>query len=261
MSSVRTRAPAAVASPRPDPHAMLTAPMRACLLLMALAACSKSESASKQLDPTVIEVVDNARLRTDTVGLLHEVNDRQPELSVEDRRFASEATFVLVDAKNPTPDGAYVTLAGDLLGDGGAKVGTLKAQSLWIPSGETRTFALVDSERVPRPATTSAKIVVTGALVTHDPPRMRITDEHTFVDKYTLDGKPVSRIVAQANLVNDANRIGKAIVIASFHGADGRPITRPFQTIEIDKNSSQVVQFVGPPGSTTGTIYVGDIVY
>lgn len=220
--------------------------MRPVLLLIALVACSKSESTSKQLDPTVIEVVDNARLRTDTVG---------------DGKFQSESTFVLVDAKNPTSDGAYITLAGDLLGDGGTKVGTLKAQSLWVPAGETRTFALVDSERVPRPATTSAKIVVTGALVTHDPPRMEITDLHTFVDKTTENGKPISRVVAQASLLNRANRIGKVIVIASFHGEDGRPITRPYQVLELDRLAATNVQFVGPAGSTTGTIFVGDIIY
>ncbi len=220
--------------------------MRAVCFVLMLAACSKSESPSKQLDPTLIEVVDNARLRTDTVG---------------DGKFASESTFVLVDAKNPTPDGAYVTLAGELLGDAGAKVGTLKAQSLWIPPGESRTFALVDTERVPRPTTTSAKIVVTGALVTHDPPRMRITDPHSFVDKYTEADQPVSRIVVQATLTNDAPRVGKAIVIASFHGPDGRPMTRPFQPIEIGGNKSTTVQFVGPAGSTTGTIFVGDVIY
>ena len=218
----------------------------AVLLGVSLAACSKSDGASRQLDPSLIEVVDNARLRTDMVG---------------DAEFASQSTFVLVDARNPTPDGAYVTLAGDLLGEGGATLGTLKAQSLWIPPGEVRTFALVDTERVPRPATTSAKIVVTGALVTHDPPRMHIAELHTFVDKYTEADRPVSRIVVQANLVNAANRLGKAIVIAAFHGEDGRPITRPFQTLEIDGNTSRPVQFVGPPGSTTGTIFVGDVIY
>lgn len=232
------------------------------LLLIAVAACSKSGT-SKQLDPTLIEVVDNARLRTDTVGLDHRIDysDRTDPKVVEDRRFASEATFVLVDAKNPTPDGAYVTLAGDLLGEGGAKIGTLKAQSLWIPAGEIRTFALVDNQRVPRPATTSVKIVVTGALVTHDPPRMHVADLHSFVDKYTEADKPVSRIVVQANIVNDAKRVGKAIVIASFHGADGRPITRPFQTLQLDAEQTTPIQFVGPPGSTTGTIFVGDIIY
>ena len=54
---------------------------------------------------------------------------------------------------------------------------------------------------------------------------------------------------------------GVAIVIASFHGEDGRPITRPFQTLDIDANETRPIQFVGPVGSTEGTIFVGDIVY
>jgi hypothetical protein len=236
----------------------------AVLAAASLVGCAKKESPARQLDVAKIEVVNNARLRTDTVGLLHDMpafpqnTDREIK---EDRRFASESTFVLVDAKNPTSDGAYVTLAGDLTGEGGVVVGHLKAQSLWIPSGETRTFALIDSERVPRPTTTSARIVVTGALATHDPPRMHITELHTYVDPTTENDKPVTRIVAQANVVNDANRIGRAIIIASFHGADGRPITRPFQMQELAANETRALQFVGPPGSVDGTIFVGDITY
>jgi len=213
--------------------------IRVALLSLALAACSKSETPeARQLDPRVIEVVEGARLRTDTVG---------------EAQFASTASFVLVDAKNPTPDGAYVTLAGQLLGEGGPVIGELKAQSLWIPAGERRTFALVDTERVPRPSTASARIVVTGALVTHDGPRAHIADLHTFQDN--------GRTVVQANLVNDADRVGKIVVIAAFHGADDRPMTRPFEIVEIDRKQTRPVQFVGPDKSTTGTIFVGDVVY
>jgi hypothetical protein len=50
-------------------------------------------------------------------------------------------------------------------------------------------------------------------------------------------------------------------VIASFHGEDGRPMTRPFQTVELDAAKTRAIQFVGPPGSVTGTIFLGDIVY
>jgi hypothetical protein len=51
------------------------------------------------------------------------------------------------------------------------------------------------------------------------------------------------------------------MVIASFHDAEGRPMTRPFSMIEIDRRASRPVQFVGPPGSKTGTIFVGDAIY
>jgi len=207
------------------------------LLVLAACGCAKSKPA-RQLDLEAIRVTADARLRTDTVG---------------DGQFASTATFVLIDAANTATDGAYVTLGGDLTAAGGEVLGHLKPQSLWIPAGERRTFALVDTERQPRPASASARIVVRGALVPDEPPKARITDLHTFDD--------YGKIVVQANLVNDADRIGQIMVIAAFHDAEGRPMTRPFQMIEIDRKQTKAVQFVGPPGSKTGTIFVGDVVY
>lgn len=214
--------------------------MRAPLLLIAaalLGACSRSKPA-RQLDLDAIRVTSDARLRTDVVG---------------DGKFAERATFVLVDAENTAPDGAYVTLGGDLTATGGEVLGHLKPQSLWIPAGERRTFALVDTERQPRPTSASARIVVRGALVPDAPPTARITDLHVFDD--------YGKTVVQANLVNDAPRMGQIMVIASFHDAEGRPMTRPFQMIEIDGKQTRPVQFVGPQGSKSGTIYVGDVIY
>lgn len=215
-------------------------PLRvACALLLgcALPACGKQDAAH-HLDLDLIRVTSDARMRTDTVG---------------EAQFASTATFVLVDAENTAGEGAHVTLAGELTDDAGAVVGLLKPQSLWIPAGDRRTFALVDTERVPRPASTSARIKVRGALVPASPPAARIEELHTFDDR--------GKIVVQANLVNTADRLGRIVVIASFHGADGRPMTRPFQVVEIDRKQTRPVQFVGPQGSTKGTIYVGDVIY
>jgi hypothetical protein len=200
-------------------------------------ACAKSKPA-RQLDLDAIRITGDARLRTDTVG---------------EGEFASRSTFVLVDAQNTATDGAYVTLGGDLTAASGEVLGHLKPQSLWVPGGEARTFALVDTERQPRPASASARIVVRGALIPDEPPKARIADLHVFDD--------YGKTVVQANLVNDAPRMGQIMVIASFHDADGRPMTRPFQMIEIDKSGTQPVQFVGPPGSKTGTIFVGDVIY
>ena len=218
------------------------APVLLCIAAVLSGACASSKPA-RQLDLDAIRVTGDARLRTDTVG---------------EGQFASTATFVLIDAANTASEGAYVTLGGDLLGpgagmEGGDVLGHLKPQSLWIPAGERRTFALVDTERLPRPASTSARIVVRGALVPDEPPKARITDLHVFDD--------YGKTVVQANLVNDADRLGQIIVIASFHDVDGRPMTRPFQMIQIDGKQTRPVQFVGPQGSRTGTIYVGDVIY
>ena len=217
------------------------APMRRALPLVLAAAlaasCSRREPA-RNLDLELIRVSGDARMRTDTVG---------------DGAFQDTATFVLVDAENRAAEGAHVTLGGSLVDAGGADAGTLKPQSLWIPAGGSRTFALVDVERKPRPAAVSARIEVRGALVSAEPPRARIEELHSFVDQ--------DRIVVQAYLVNDADRIGRIVVIGAFHDDTNRPMTRPFEVLEAAAGSRQVVRFVGPPQSKRGTIFVGDIVY
>src|SRR5882762_5072547 len=84
---------------------------------LGLAGCSHSKPA-RHLDLEQIRISSDARLRTDTVG---------------EGKFASVASFVLVDAENAAADGAYVTLGGELTDASGATVGELRWQSLWIP--------------------------------------------------------------------------------------------------------------------------------
>jgi hypothetical protein len=207
------------------------------MAVVALAACGRSRPA-RNLDLDAIRVSADARMRTDVVG---------------DGKFASTATFVLVDAENTATEGAHVTLGGDLRDPAGTVVGQLTSQSLWIPARESRTFALVDSERTARPSSTAARIRVRGALVPAQPPRAYITDLHAFDDH--------GKVVVQAYLVNAAERRGQFMVIGSFHDRGGQPMTRPFQMVELRANDRRVVQFVGPEGSTRGTIFVGDTIY
>jgi hypothetical protein len=203
----------------------------------AFAACGRS-TPQRNLDLDAIRITGDARMRTDVVG---------------DGKFASTASFVLVDAENAAADGAYVTLGGAFTDATGATVGELKPQSLWLPANEKRTFALVDTQRVPRPTATSARIKVHGAVIPAEPPRAHIAELHSFDDR--------GKIVVQAYLVNTAERPGQIMVIGSFHDAHDQPMTRPFQMIEIAGHDRRVVQFVGPEGSTRGTIFVGDAVY
>jgi hypothetical protein len=212
--------------------------LAAAVAVAALGGACRRTAPARNLDLDLIRVSGDARMRTDRVG---------------DGELRDAATFVLVDAENSGGEGAYVTLGGSLVDAGGADAGTLKPQSLWVPAGASRTFALVDSERRPRPAATSARIEVRGALVPLDPPRARIEELHSFVDE--------GRVVVQAYLVNDADRFGKIVVIGAFHDDANRPMTRPFDLIEIDAKARRVVRFVGPPGSRRGTIFVGDTVY
>lgn len=200
-------------------------------------ACGRSEPA-RNLDLELIRISGDARMRTDTVG---------------ESGFEDTATFVLVDAENRAAEGAYVTLGGSLIDERGGLAGTLRTQSLWIPGGGSRTFALVDAERKPRPEAKTARIEVRGALVPSDPPRARIEELHSFTDE--------GRVIVQAYLVNDAERPGRVVVIGAFHDDANRPMTRPFEIVEIAAHARQVVRFVGPPRSKRGTIFVGDAVY
>src|SRR5581483_1135128 len=133
-----------------------------CVAIAGAAACKHSRPAHN-LDLDAIRITDDARLRTDTVG---------------DGAFASTASFVLVDAENTAPEGAYVTLGGELTDASGAAIGELKAQSLWVPGREHRMFALVDSARLARPTARAAQIKLFGAVIPDDPPRARIEDVH-----------------------------------------------------------------------------------
>jgi len=224
------------------------------VLVLLLAACERTPN--RELDLDLIKV-HGAHLATDTVG---------------EGKFVEQATFVLVDAENTGGEGAYITLAGELIDAGGAATGTLAPQSLWIPSHDSRTFALVDSEHKPRPATKTARVKVRGANMSSPAPLVRIEELHSFDDH--------GHAVVQAYVVNDSNRIGLVMVIASFHDATDRPIQRPFQLVKIGpkhdgepgncldadsrddpQHSKCPIRFIGPAGSKTGTMFVGDIQY
>ena len=209
--------------------------MRAWLLLVLLVACE--DPSRRQLDLDLVHITGEGKLRTDVVG----------------DAIQETATFVLVDAENAGREGAYVTLAGELADSTGTRVGDFKAQSLWIPAGESRTFALVDRERKPRPTAAQAKILVRSATIPEHPPPARVDQIREVPDNGNL--------VVQGVLHNEAARRGDIMVIGSFHGPDGRPMTRPFSIVKMPAGETRAVQFVSPPGAARGTIYVGDVSY
>jgi hypothetical protein len=144
--------------------------------------------------------------------------------------------------------------------------------SLWIPAGETRTYALVDTERKPRPTAKTARAKVRGASL-FPPPLARIEDLNVIDDH--------GQLVVQAYLVNDAPGDGVIMVVAAFHDDRGRPLTRPFNVVKIkgkqdpatpgDCRDASVdrypeyskcpIQFVGPAGAKKATMFVADTVY
>ena len=114
------------------------------------------------------------------------------------------------------------------------------------------TFALIDKVRKPRPDAKAAKIYVRGAKLDRAPPAH--VDGLRQIDD-------TDKVLVQATVKNEAKRGGNIMVIATFYGADGKPMTRPFSLLWLDKQAEQPVQFVGPIGSKRGTIFIGDVAY
>ncbi len=210
--------------------------MRFALCVLALVACE--DAATRKLDLDKIIITPDAKLRTDTVG---------------EGQFSQRASFVLVDAENIGSEGAVVALGGQLTDDHGAAVGELKPQSLWVPAGETRTFALVDRAQSSRPDARAAHIVVRSATIPSYPPSAHVDQIREVPDN--------GKLVVQGVLHNDADRRGEIEVIASFHASDRTPMTRPFTLLHLQAHAEQTVQFVSPPGAAHGTIFVGDVSY
>lgn len=204
-----------------------------------LGACEKDTWKPKEADRKQIVVHGELMtLHTGTVG---------------SGEFVSEATYVLVDATNPSDRDLAVTLGGHFLDAEGNALGSINRQSLRIPAGGTRTFALVDGERSAHATASGATIEVTSAVELDYPEQMTITDLHEHEDG--------GRIVVNAYLQNTVERIGKALVFATFYNEEGKPMKRPSTLFRLERKARRGVQFVGPPGSVRATIAVGDIVY
>lgn len=164
-----------------------------------------------------------------------------------------KATYVLVDAENPSDMELSVTLGGQFLDKNDQVVGVMIKQSLRIPAKGVRTFALVNEKRVANPNATGATIEVTSAVQLNYEEQITITDLHEYEDG--------NRIVVKGYVQNTVGRIGRAVVFATFYDAQGRPMKRPSTMFRLERNARRGVQFVGPSGSVRATLSVGDIVY
>jgi hypothetical protein len=218
--------------PVPDHHFRLS-----CFVQVALAACERPDHPPDDRgDVTSIAIHPHVTIRTDTVG--HD-------------RWERRATFVLVDADNRGEQPLLVTLGGVLVDGDGREVGRVRAETLTIPAGGRRTFALIDDQQVPRPTAVGANLDVRGARRPHGADPITIAQGHVWDDH--------GKVVATGMVVNRSERSCVAIVLAGFHGPDGVPLTRPFAVFELGGHAEKPTRFVGPEGSTAGYIFIGDI--
>lgn len=231
--------------------------MRPGLALVALIACGTPPAEVGEVPLSKI-VAGKATLRTDVVG--------------EGTAHQATSTFVLVDARNEAAEGAWVSLDGELRDEAGAAVGALVSHAMWIPPGETRLFALIDSEQVARPTAKAARVRVRGALKM-PPPLVRIEEIHEFPNH----GEPV----VNAYLVNDAELPATVSVVGAFYDASGTPMTRPFMAVRVGRKTDPrvtancpdvaeklvpqgsrcTIQLIGPRGAVRGTMFIGEAQY
>jgi hypothetical protein len=201
----------------------------------------------RRTDYKVEREVDHSLITVDheRMNLRHDLVGYEPH--------ESRATFVLVDAEHAHPRDLNVTLAGTLLDADGAKVGTLRPASLRIPAGGVRTFALVDTEQAERPTAVRADVRVTGAWSPDYAEAVRISERRVREDQ--------GRVVVAATVENTTREYVVVIVLASFYDAEGVPVLRPNSVLRLSPETSRPVQFVGPPGSVRGHVFIGDIAF
>lgn len=172
--------------------------------------------------------------------------------SVGSGKFEKTGTYVLVDVANPFSVAVIATLEGDLLDANGNKVGALNRDSLRIPTGAQRTFALVHhSGEVP--SAVSADIRVAHTQIAKYLPTIGMTDAHVYQDG--------DRVVVAANLHNNTDKETIVVVIAGFYDASGKIMRRPHTVLRIPSTVTHPARFVGPPGSKTGYLFLGEQIY
>ncbi|MEZ4404028.1 MAG: hypothetical protein R3B06_28660 [Kofleriaceae bacterium] len=200
--------------------------------------CERPGADPRPIDRSLVAVGAQVTIRTAPVGV---------------GAFEAPATFALVDADNHADVAAEVTLGGVLVDADGHEVASLRPASLIIPPGGQRTFALVDRGSAVRSTAVGARVDVRGAREPRFPEPVRVTDGHIYRDG--------DRAVVAAMLENTSDRPVIAMVMAGFHDGDGRPLTRPFAPFVMGAGSSHPSRFVGPDGSRSGYIFIGDVTY
>jgi len=209
----------------------------AALALVAAAACAEAPAARMDVDRAQIEIVtDSVALKTGAVG---------------EARWKTQATYALVEARNHSEKDLEVTLAGHLVG--GDEKWPVRRESLRIPAGGSRLFALVDDKQAARPQATGARPEVVGAMAVGYSPPFMVTDGKVVMDQ--------GRAVAAAYLTNTAKRVGSVILIGAFFDQAGLPLGRTSTLFRMDGGGKRGVQLVGPTGSRSAYLFVGEYVY
>lgn len=162
------------------------------------------------------------------------------------------ASTALVDVRNPLSVPVEVELVGALRDGAGKAVGELHPDSLRIPAGGQRTFALVHHAGAVESAVAADAVVRRARIARFDEP-VAVKDGNVYRDG--------NRVVVAANIENLVDREAYVIVIAGFYDGEGRIVKRPFTVLRLQPMATMPARFVGPAGSESGYIFVGDSRY
>jgi hypothetical protein len=163
------------------------------------------------------------------------------------------ASYVLVEARNRAEVDALITLGGALLDEAGGELGRLGRESLRVPAGGARLFALVDVDKVERPAATGARIEVAGAMPVDYPAAVVVTDGHVYRDG--------DRVDVNGTVLNNGERPAAAVVLFGLFDAAGRPVDRVATLFRLAPGGRRSGRWVGPPGSAGGSMFIGEVSY
>ncbi len=204
-----------------------------------LAACRESSWTKPEVDRARIQVVaEKLAIKTGPVG---------------EPKWRKQATYALVEARNTTGEDVMVTLGGELKDEARHSAWPLRRESLRVPAGGTRLFALVDQDQAERPQATGARIEVAGAVTVGYAPPVIVTDGRVVMDE--------DRAVAAGYVVNTAEREGSAVVIGAFFDQSGRPLKSTSTVFLLAGGGKRGVQLVGPPGSRSAYLFIGEVNY
>jgi hypothetical protein len=213
--------------------------IRAAAILLLPIACGTSDWSSPEVDHDTVHVeADRLALVTGPVG--HD-------------QWKSNATYVLVEAKNTGARDLLVTLSADLVDASRKVVGKTRRESLRLPAGGSRLFALVDDQQAERKTATGARVDVRGAEIVKYPANVVVTDGHVYFDQ--------DRAVVAGYVLNNGDRPVKAIVLAAFFDEKGRPMKRPSTLFPLDGKGKRGMQMVGPAGSRAAYLFIGEVAY
>jgi hypothetical protein len=170
---------------------------------------------------------------------------KQGAIGVQDRQ---DATYVLVEAENGSPEARLVSLEGDLLDAAGKLLSRLYVEELRVPAGEKRVYALVAAGTFP--LAKSAKLRVRAAPVAKDAPIATVSELTT---QHQAAG-----LVASATIENKLPKIAVATIIVAFFDAQGKIVARPFAPVQLNPRSTRTFSFTGPQAASRAVAFIGD---